>query len=176
MQKPWKYYNGISRRIQTSRNITFDESDTKLFPIPNENEVETPTILLEGENQTGEHMLEQGSTTEDLPASKPTPDLPVEAPEIRRLGSTRTTNRPDYRLLHDPVAKTTGTDRAFISHDRKIVTAPTEQLQRGNVTRRCACLEKAMQAEMDQHTKIGTWELTDFPQTVQQWVVDGFLQ
>ena len=90
MQKPWKYYNGISRRIQTSRNITFDESDTKLFPIPNENEVETPTILLEGENQTGEHMLEQGSTTEDLPASKPTPDLPVEAPEIHR--STRTTN------------------------------------------------------------------------------------
>ena len=47
--KAWKYYNKISRHVQTSRNITFDQNDTKLFPIPNEDEDDNPAPL-EGEN------------------------------------------------------------------------------------------------------------------------------
>ena len=35
--KAWKYYNKISKHIQISRNITFDQSDTKLYPIPDVN-------------------------------------------------------------------------------------------------------------------------------------------
>ena len=35
--KAWKYYNTQFRHIQISRNIAFDENDTKLHFIPNEN-------------------------------------------------------------------------------------------------------------------------------------------
>ena len=31
--KAWKYYNKISKHVQISRNITFDQSDTTLYPI-----------------------------------------------------------------------------------------------------------------------------------------------
>ena len=48
--KAWKYYNGILRHVQTSYHTTFDKSNTKLFPILNQNKDETLTILLEGEN------------------------------------------------------------------------------------------------------------------------------
>ena len=40
--KAWKYYNKVSRHVQISRNITFDENDTKLYPIPNEDEEDVP--------------------------------------------------------------------------------------------------------------------------------------
>ena len=40
--KAWKYYNKISRHVQNSRNITFYQNDTKLFPIPNEDNDDNP--------------------------------------------------------------------------------------------------------------------------------------
>ena len=52
--KAWKYFNKIARHVQTSRNITFDKHDTKLFPIPNvDNEDESP-VPLEGESHSSE--------------------------------------------------------------------------------------------------------------------------
>ena len=32
--KAWRYYNMMSKWVQLSCNITFDESDTRLYPIP----------------------------------------------------------------------------------------------------------------------------------------------
>ena len=36
--KAWCYYNTKNRHVQISQNITFDESDSKLFPILDEHE------------------------------------------------------------------------------------------------------------------------------------------
>src|SRR5882724_8296977 len=38
--KAWRYYNTHSRIIQISRNIIFNNEDTKIYPIPGEEEVE----------------------------------------------------------------------------------------------------------------------------------------
>ena len=40
--KAWKYYNTISRHVQNSQNITFDERDTKLYPISDEDNNDVP--------------------------------------------------------------------------------------------------------------------------------------
>ena len=52
--KAWKYYNKISKHIQISRNITFDQSDTKLYPIPDVNANDKDTALPEGEQEPHE--------------------------------------------------------------------------------------------------------------------------
>ena len=49
--KAWKYYNKISKHIQISRNITFDQSDTKLYPIPDVNADDKDTALPEEEQE-----------------------------------------------------------------------------------------------------------------------------
>ena len=50
--KAQRYYNTVSKQVQLSCNITFDESDTKLYPIPDEEDDETAS--LKGENQTSD--------------------------------------------------------------------------------------------------------------------------
>ena len=52
--KAQKYYNKISIHIQISRNITFDQSDTKLYPIPNVNADDEDMVLPEGEQEPHE--------------------------------------------------------------------------------------------------------------------------
>ena len=52
--KAWKYYNKISKHIQISRNITFDQSDTKLYPIPDVNANDEDTVPLKGRRN---HMI-----------------------------------------------------------------------------------------------------------------------
>ena len=44
--KAWKYYKKISKHIQISRNITFDQSDTKLYPILDVNANDKDTARL----------------------------------------------------------------------------------------------------------------------------------
>src|SRR5882724_13002305 len=38
--KAWRYYNTCSRIIQRSRNIIFNKEDTKIYPIPEDEEEE----------------------------------------------------------------------------------------------------------------------------------------
>ena len=120
--KAWKYYNKISRHVQTSRNIIFDQNDTKLFSIPNEDNDDNPAPL-EGETSTCEAAPEPSKDPDPitLQTSSPlTPNLLTQAPkppEIRQ--STCITNRPDYWLLNDP-GNRIGTNRVLISH--KIIT------------------------------------------------------
>ena len=77
--KAWKYYNIQSRHVQTSGNITLDENDTKLFPIPNE---DNNNVLLEGGNIPCEWAPSPSTPQTDMaPTSKtilsPTPGLEV---------------------------------------------------------------------------------------------------
>ena len=55
--KAWQYYNAKSRHVQVSHNITFEEADSKLFPIPDEYDSIEETAPLEGENDTHERQL-----------------------------------------------------------------------------------------------------------------------
>ena len=77
--KAWKYYNKISKHVQISRNITFDQSDTKLYPIPDVNANDEDTALPEGEQEPHERapitILSPSIT------SSPVPDSPV--PQIQ---------------------------------------------------------------------------------------------
>jgi hypothetical protein len=63
--KAWKYYNTISKKVQLSRN--FDESDTKLYSIPDEDE-EEETVTAEGE----QGMLYEQPTSITTPAEQAT--------------------------------------------------------------------------------------------------------
>ena len=76
--KAWKYYNKISKHVQISRNITFDQSDTKLYFIPDVDADDEDTALLEGEQEPHEHApisIPSPSIT-----SSPVPESP--APQI----------------------------------------------------------------------------------------------
>ena len=46
--KAWRYYNTVSKQVQLSHNITFDESDTILYPVPDDEDNEMAS--LKGEN------------------------------------------------------------------------------------------------------------------------------
>ena len=50
--KAWRYYNTKTRHVQISCNITFDKSESKLFPIPDEHESTAEITSLEGEDDT----------------------------------------------------------------------------------------------------------------------------
>ena len=121
--KAWKYFNKITRHVQTSRNITFDEHDTKLFPIPNEDDEDELPAPLEGESHSSKRTPEPTqrdlSTPQMSPNSSANPSSQAPnktpTPEIRR--STCVTNKPDYRLLNSG-----SSDRALISHES--VTEP----------------------------------------------------
>ena len=54
--KAWKYYNKISKHIQISRNITFDQSDTKLYPIPDVNVDDEDMVPPKGEQEPHERV------------------------------------------------------------------------------------------------------------------------
>ena len=43
--KAWRYYNTQLKVIQISRNIIFNKGDTRVYPIPGEEEEETHTYL-----------------------------------------------------------------------------------------------------------------------------------
>ena len=64
--KAWKYYNKVSRHVQTSRNITFDQHDTRLFPIPNEDDNDNPAPL-KGENSMHEAAPEPMRDPDPIP-------------------------------------------------------------------------------------------------------------
>ena len=156
--KAWKFYNKFTRHVQISRNITFDESDTKLFPIPNEDE-STTVLPLEGEIQAPERQSSQ-EPAPDTPqtTTAPTPDIaptPDPAPQIRR--STRNTNRPDYRILNDPAKST---DRVFVSRD--IIIEP-DNYANAMASENAPIWMIAMKIEIKQHEEIGTWELVHLP-------------
>ena len=155
--KAWKYFNKISRHVQMSRNITFDEKDTKLFPIPNEDDEDESSASLEGESHSGERMpgTTQGdpSTLQMSPNSSAIPPTQVPTPilEIRR--STQITNKPDYRLLNSG-----SIDRVLISHE--IITEPD------NYTEAIAWDDspiwyEAMNTEIGKLREIRAWELVE---------------
>lgn len=140
--------------IFTPTNITFDEQDTKLYPIPSKDDND---VMLKGENPAHEHAPE--------PAKDPTPSTPqtsiipapeIPEPEIHR--STRVTMRPDYWLLNDPNVKEGTGDKVLISHE--IITEPANYAEA--IARDDAPMWiKSMSIEIAQHKEIGTWELVD---------------
>ena len=74
----WKYYNKISKHVQISRNITFDQSDTKLYPIPDVNADDEDTVPPKGEQEPHKHVpitiLSLSITSSSVPES-PTPQI-----------------------------------------------------------------------------------------------------
>jgi hypothetical protein len=70
--------------------------------------------------------------------------------------SARITQQPDYQKLNDLGQA----DSAYVTHE--IVTEPENYW--AAVSRDDAPIwEEAMQIEMHQHQKIGTWEMTELP-------------
>ena len=54
--KAWKYYSKASKHVQISRNITFDQTDTKLYSIPDIDADNNNMALLKGEQEPHKHM------------------------------------------------------------------------------------------------------------------------
>ena len=160
--KAWKYYIKIFRHVQTSRNITFDQNDTKLFPIPNEDDDDN-LAPLKGETSMCKAAPEPSKDPDSITpqmssALTPNPSTQVPKPlEIHR--STHITNRPDYWLLND-LGNRTGTNRVLISH--RIVTEP-ENYTAAMSQDDSQIWHEAMKIEMEKLKDIGTWELVALP-------------
>lgn len=110
-------------------------------------------MLLEGENHACEQQpsIEVGEQENESQSQ-----TPQTFTEPRR--SARNVTRPDYCLLNDPAARTD--DKAFVSQE--IIMAPVTY--KDAIARKDAPIWKsAMDTEMDQHNKIGTWKLVDLP-------------
>ena len=73
--KAWKYYNKISKHVQISRNITFDQSDTKLYPILDVNADDEDTAPPEGEQEP--HKRAPITILSPSIMSSPVPGSPV---------------------------------------------------------------------------------------------------
>ena len=80
--KAWKYLNKSSRHVQISRNITFDENVTQLFPISNEDDKDKSLAPLKGESHSGKHMPE--ATQRDPPTPQTSPNS-LANPSIQAL-------------------------------------------------------------------------------------------
>jgi hypothetical protein len=161
--KAWKYYNGVSKHIQTSRNITFDENDSKLFPIPDEVDGELTIAPLEGESHACERRQPSTEATkQETEDQSRTPQISTTSEPTSIITephcSTQHVTRPDYRLHNDPDARID--DKAFVSHES--IMAP--ETYKEAMSREDAPMWKsAMKTEMDQHDEIGTWESVNLP-------------
>ena len=95
--KAWKYYNICSHHIQTSRNITFDESDIALHPIPDYVDLEALNngILQENLRTRPEHIectsnilptaTLNPSTTPDPPTPPPSNSLHLQSQQVEQM-------------------------------------------------------------------------------------------
>ena len=160
--KAWKYFNKITRHVQTSRNITFDEHDTKLFPIPNEDNKDKLPAPLEGESHSSKRTPEVTQKDLSTPqmssnsSANPSSQAPnkTSTPEIHQ--STHVTNKPDYRLLNSE-----SSDRVLISHE--IVTEPDNYVE-ALVRDDSLLWYNAMAIKIGKLEGIGAWELVELPE------------
>ena len=76
--KAWKYYNQISKHVQISRNITFDQSDTKLYSILDVDADGEDMVPLKGEQEPHERTpisIPSLSITLSLVPESPAPQI-----------------------------------------------------------------------------------------------------
>jgi transposase InsO family protein len=99
--KSWKYFNTRSRKIQHSRNVTFDETDTKLFPIPNldddddDDQVQEPVRpAMQPAHQPQDDP--DGGSDDDDPVA---PGMPPQVQPRRSARITSQATRWDYRTM-----------------------------------------------------------------------------
>ena len=145
--KAWKYYNKISKHVQISRNITFDQSDTKLYPILDVNADDKDTAPPEGEQEPHECAPITISSPSIMSSSVP------ESPAPQIWQSDWVTQRLDYWKLNDG-------KHAYIT--REIITEPENYrvaVSHDNVP----IWEDVMKIEMGQHQELRTWEITELP-------------
>ena len=145
--KAWKYYNKISKHVQISRNITFDQSNTKLYPTLDVNANDEDMAPPEGEQEPHEH------TPIAIPSlsiiSSPVPESP--APQIQ--WSNRVTQRLDYQKLNDG-------KHAYITQE---IIMELENYWVAVSHDDAPIWEEAMKIEMGQHQELRTWEITELP-------------
>ena len=145
--KAWKYYNKISKHVQISRNITFDQSDTKLYPILDVNTNDKDTAPLEGEQEPHEHVPISISSLSIM--SSPVPESP--APQIQWIDWV--TQRPDYWKLNNG-------EHAYITWE---IITELENYQAAVSHYNAPIWEEVMKMEMVQHQELRTWEITELP-------------
>ena len=145
--KAWKYYNKISKHIQISRNITFDQSDTKLYPILDVNADDKDMAPPKREQEPHKRMpitiLSPSITSSSVPESP--------APQIWQ--SNQVTQRPDYQKLND-------SEHAYITWE---IITELENYQAAVSHDDAPIWEDMMKIEMGQHQELRTWEMTELP-------------
>ncbi|HEV7738142.1 MAG TPA: reverse transcriptase domain-containing protein, partial [Chlamydiales bacterium] len=186
----WHYFNTKTRKIQHSRNITFNRNDTALFPIPNLDALahaapvppnatpiprETPdtpqrpaspyeTMIL---SQQGEIVPGGGSDhgdPHDDPADVPvTPPHQPPQPTPQPDNGRRRSSRianQNHRWDYSTMARLQVQDQAMLAN---IVAPPLTYL---DAQRRPDFLiwKEAMDTEMAQHNERHTWDLVDLPE------------
>src|SRR6266481_5165849 len=154
--KAWQYYNTRSKIIQTPRNIIFNQQDTNVYPIPGEEEEEmemNPPVILAA-TITDVDDVDQ-ALTPNMEAAAPSMGTPEPGPwHSSRIADQGA--QPDYLSTHNQ----TSHDRAIIMCE--IVTEP-ENLKEMEGQLDWPIWKQAMTIEMDQHNKVGTWELVELP-------------
>ena len=165
--KAIKYYNAATRNILTSRNFKFLDRDT--LPPPDEIEIDPPS---QGESSPSEGEREGADTRSEQSISrKRARESSPESPRKRvqtELDEPRRTRgvRPDYKYLNDPFPDEEEAGIASISRPEAFAVVLEDEcrsLKEARASLEWPEWEAAIQAELDQLQKMGTWQLIDKP-------------
>jgi transposase InsO family protein len=152
--KSWRYWNTRSNKIQYSHNITFDESDTTLYPIP---DLDGDDVDVDDDSDPVVEQQSRGIPLTHEDGALNDNDGPIEHhnPEPPRH-STRIAAKPsqwDYRTM-------TRVDRAMIAN----IVPPPLTLIDAKKRPDFEIWRDMMDTEIRQHQERGTWSVVKLPQ------------
>jgi len=173
--RAYRYFNPVTRQIQTSRNVIFSDIPTTDDEVVIHN---SPTSLEGERGRQGELTPENTTDASTTPttAAVPAPaSQETDTSQVPRRRSTRVPieARPNYRLLHNPAARKAETipevnDIANIIRDFAYLTlnVDDEPLTIDEARARADRNEwdHAMEEEIRQLHGLGTWTLTKLPE------------
>ena len=174
--KAMRYFNKHTHQVCVSRNFQFTKEETKTHPLDNSHEPLTPNVLSEGElsqiappivMNEEDRQNDKGADLKRKQTEEITPDTPRWSKQPRTA--------QDYQLLDDlwvddpemagwDDENMTSTDRVYATFcETQIAPDNPKTLTEARRSPEWPQWEKAIQAELDQLHKMGTWELVDPP-------------
>lgn len=166
--RAWRVYNPSTHRVITSRNVIFrDRKEVIDLPVPAPTTSATaPSSQLEGESDPSDKSVTTSTPPEPVTIS-PDPSQP------RRSARNAEKSRPDYKLIANPDARKPALPSTNSNSTNAVFVFLNEEGQLTDEPRTLAEVmarpdwplwKAAMDAEIAQLKKLGTYKLVDLPE------------
>ncbi|HEV7736915.1 MAG TPA: reverse transcriptase domain-containing protein [Chlamydiales bacterium] len=154
--KSWRYWNTRSNKIQSSRNITFDLTDDHLYSIPDDDD-EPPVIHTPLTSQPTQQPIREEERVEDGDSgSEEEEEEEQNVPGPLQRRSERRTAKWDYRTM----TRVDAPEKAMVA----TIVLPPGSYRDAENRPDFQIWKEAMDKELEQHEKRGTWSLVDLPE------------